>query len=147
MKWRLNLRTEIEATEIWVVDRLDYWRAFAAGTLEHAGFVVEAYGHYEELAGGGEKEQRHPDLVLLGCTRSRVEERRLIEELVRQGSPVLILSSSLSCDDFRSLFLAGAIDVSPRPNSPDLLLSLVRSDLADLIQKRQQPRAWFEASL
>jgi DNA-binding NtrC family response regulator len=141
------LRAEAWDTQIWVVDRLDYWRAFAAEALRQAGFFVEAYSRYEELPSHNHTEKRHPDLVVLGCSHSRAEERQLVERLVQWGWPVLILSSTLSCEDFRSLFLAGASDVSQRPDSPDLLLSLVRSDLADLSRRLQQPRVWREASI
>jgi DNA-binding response OmpR family regulator len=129
------------------VDRLDYWRTFTADTLAQAGFTVESYGRYEELPGHGVAVERAPELVVLGCVRSQVEERQLVTELAHRGCPVLILSSVVSCDDARTLFLAGASDVVPRPGSPDLLLSLVRSDLASLADQRRQPRIWSEASL
>jgi DNA-binding NtrC family response regulator len=131
---------------IWVVDRLDHWRTFAAGTLERAGFTIEAYGRYEEVLGRREP-VREPDLVMLGCACAQAEERSLVAELARRGCPVVILSSTFSCDDLRSLFLAGASDVSRRPDTPDVLLSLVLSDLADLSRQRQKPRVWLEASL
>lgn len=139
------MRNETEGSKIWVVDRLDCWRDFAAEALTKAGFAVERYDRYEELPGldGG----KEPDLVVLGCARSQAAERQLVAELARQGCPVLIVSSSVSCDDLRALFLAGASDVSRRPDSPDLLVSLVRGDLDALARRRRQPRVWQEASL
>lgn len=141
------MHDEVDKLHIWIVDRLDYWRSFAANTLEKAGFAVEAYSRYEELPGQDETMEREPDLVVLGCACSHNEERQLVEDLARRGCPVLILASVISCEDLRSLFLAGASDVSRRPDSPDLLVSLVRSDLASLVHQRRQPRFWREASL
>jgi DNA-binding NtrC family response regulator len=131
---------------IWVVDRLDHWRDLAVSTLEQAGFAVEAFGRYDELPSGNDVQQQ-PDLVVLGCARSYPEERQLVEELTHRGLAVLILGSCLSATDFRSFFLAGATDVSPRPNTPDYLLSLVQTGLIAITRLREQPQAWREATL
>ena len=140
------MSTEPVSPSIWIVDRLDYWRSFAAETLERGGFAVETYAHYDELPCRSEG-PAHPDLVVLGCACSRADERLLVEAIVRRGWPVLILSSRLSCEDLRLLFLAGATDVFPRPDSPDLLLSLVRGDLVELALQQRRRRTWMEAAL
>jgi DNA-binding response OmpR family regulator len=140
------MHTDITDSWLWVVDRLDYWRAFMANTLKQAGFCVEAY-RYEELPSDAGTEPHKPDLVVLGCARSRPEEQQIVQALVQREFSVLILSSTISQDDCRSLFLAGAADVSPRPHSPDILLSLVQSDLAGLAKQRRQSRAWRRATL
>src|ERR1700719_4430559 len=94
--------------QLWVVDRLDWWRASFVDILQRAGFAVRAYGEYEELlavSGAG------PDLVLLGCVGPRPEETAVLRELAQRGFPVVVLASSLSVRDLHEFFLAGASDV------------------------------------
>ena len=111
--------------EIWVVDHLDHWRTLAVEALRRAGLAIRDYREYSDLLAAPYGSV--PRLVLLGCVSSRAEELELVQELVRRGWPVIVLSSSLTLPDLRQLFHAGAADVIERPHAPAQLLSIVRA--------------------
>jgi DNA-binding NtrC family response regulator len=110
---------------VWVVDRLDWWRTTVVAALRDAGFPVRAYDSYDAVLATLHSTSTGPDLVLLGCAGSHLEEAVLLRELVLRRWPVIVFASSLTLQDLREFFLAGASDVAERPQTANHLLSLV----------------------
>lgn len=66
-----------------------------------------------------------PDLVILGCSSIRHEERELINKVLADHRHLVVLCASLPWGDMRALFLAGADDVADKPYDSDRLVSIV----------------------
>lgn len=109
-----------------VIDRQDYWRALSEKTLSDVGFTVEVRDSYDwEFTGKGEV-SGHYDLVILGCAQIERDEQKLISRILESGLHLLILCTSLPWMMMRSLFLAGADDVTNKPYDPERLTGIVQ---------------------
>ena len=109
-----------------VIDKQDYWRALSEKTLRGVGFDVESRDSYDWEP--GEKF----DLVILGCAEIEREEKGLIGSILGSGEHLLVLCTSLPWMMMRSLFLAGADDVTKKPYDPERLTSIVQQVLENI---------------
>jgi DNA-binding response OmpR family regulator len=118
----------IESTlhkRILLVDRQEYWRGISAKALEDKGFQVRVLSSYDYSTETAYFDQEPPDLVILGCASVKREERDFIEQVLADGPHLLVLCASLPWRDARSVFLAGADDVTDKPYDPEQLVSTV----------------------
>jgi DNA-binding response OmpR family regulator len=121
---------------ILVIDRQKYWRGLWVRSLRKEGYVVRALGRYEYPPTILDDGSRPPDLVILGCTIVGTEELQLIERLLDRKQRLLVSCTSLQWKTMRSLFLAGAEDVTDRTSEPDHLVALVETALAHPISHK-----------
>ena len=76
--------------------------------------------------------QRHEgDLVILSCANVGEDEQRLITQLLKERSHLLVLSSYLPNSVMRSLYLQGVDDITDKPYDSATLITLVEQ----LLQK------------
>ena len=116
----------IEGTlHILLVDRQEYWRGISAKALEEKGFQVRVLSSYYYSPETAYFDDNPPDLVILGCASVKREEREFIEQVLADGPHLLVLCASLPWRDARSVFLAGADDVTDKPYDPEQLISTV----------------------
>ncbi|HEU4874773.1 MAG TPA: hypothetical protein VFT44_16850 [Pyrinomonadaceae bacterium] len=114
---------------ILIVDRQEYWRGISAKALEEKGFEVKVLSTYDYSPETAYFNDKPPDLVVLGCASVKREEREFIQQVLADGPHLLVLSASLPWRDARSVFLAGADDVTDKPYDPDQLVSTVQEVL------------------
>ena len=108
-----------------VVDRQEYWRGLSAEALTGKGFAVKVLDRYEYSPDVAYFEGKPPDLVVLGCASIKREEREFIEAVLADGPRLLVFCASLPWPDARSVFLAGADDVTEKPYNPERVVSTV----------------------
>ena len=110
---------------ILIVDRQAYWRGLSSRVLEEKGFDVRVLSTYDYRPETAYFNHQPPDLVILGCASVKWEEREFVERVLADGPHLLVLSASLPWRDARSVFLAGADDVTDKPYDADQLVSAV----------------------
>jgi DNA-binding NtrC family response regulator len=126
---------------ILVIDRQKYWRELWIHTLSKAGFVVQALDEYEYPPKIPSDRSRPSDLVILGCTIVGREELQLIERILDHKDRLLVSCTSLPWKTMRSLFLAGAEDVTDRTSEPDHLVALVETALEHPISHKPDDKS------
>lgn len=114
---------------ILIVDRQEYWRGLSAKALEDKGFEVRVLSTYDYSPETAYFDHRPPDLVILGCASVKREERDFVERVLGDGPHLLVLCASLPWRDARSVFLAGADDVTDKPYDPAQLVTTVEEVL------------------
>lgn len=110
---------------ILIVDRQAYWRRISAKALEEKGFEVKVLSSYQYSPETAYFDHNPPDLVILGCASIQREEREFIQQVLADGPHLLVLCASLPWREARSVFLAGADDVTDKPYDPEQLVSEV----------------------
>jgi len=119
---------------ILLIDSQDLWRAPAAQALEAAGFCVSQANEFDLNSESGAAE-RAPDVVILGCASVGCQERNWIQAVVAKGWPLQVLSASLPWEVMRSVFVAGASDVTERPYDPAQVVAIVSQTLMVLADR------------
>lgn len=112
---------------ILVIDHQLFWRQLSTRALSRAGYVVEDCEDYRSALLSRHKS----DLVILSCAKVGDDEQRLITELLKERSHLLVLSSYLPKSVMRSLYLQGVDDITDKPYDPATLVTLVEQ----LLQK------------
>jgi DNA-binding response OmpR family regulator len=123
-----------------LIDRQDYWRGQAAAALSDAGLSVLVTHSYDAALEGLGRDGTRPDLVILGCSEVGPDESHLVDVLVRQQLPVLVLSTELTFQAVQALFSAGVSSVERKPFDMPQLVGIVRLALS-----RLRPRDAYEA--
>lgn len=124
-----------------VIDLQSYWREYTAGILRSAGhqlLTLDSYTEALQLANDGAPW----DLILLGCASIAQEERLLVAHLIARQQSVIVLSTLLSLQDMRGLFLQGIIDVTDKTYHPAEILTIVERAQERLINR---DRPWMLA--
>jgi DNA-binding response OmpR family regulator len=119
-------------TLVFLIDRQVTWRHRSTQALEAHGYAVHALESYEYPLADTNGIQQPPDLVVLGCASVGYEEQQLIQRIVENRHPLLVLCSLLSSQLMRMLFLAGAKDVAIKPYDGDGLVAIVSEATATL---------------
>ncbi len=110
---------------VFLIDQQATWRNRSANALEAHGYAVRVLGSYEYPLPDANGIMQQPDLVVLGCATIGPEEQQLIERVVENQHPLVVLCSLLSSQLMRMLFLAGAKDVAVKPHDETDLLAIV----------------------
>jgi DNA-binding response OmpR family regulator len=99
--------------------------------------MVEERDNYGYPPSGGKYKGLEPpfDLVILGCPGIRKAEHELINRILEHRDHLLVLSTSLPPVIMRTVFLAGADDVTDKPYDPAKLVNVV-SEALDAIKPR-----------
>lgn len=121
-----------------VIDKQVSWRKRLTDALKQAGYEVQSaatYSYPPTEIGNTAK----IDLVLLGCVKIGSAEMSLIHQIVEEGHPLLVLSSTLSRPEMRTLFLAGARDVDSKSYDAQHLVATV-----DQVLRSLKPRDSYE---
>jgi DNA-binding response OmpR family regulator len=120
-----------------IIDRQDSWRDKAAAALRGNGYAVDVQADYDYTAKRSAFGGRPADLVILGCSRIKHEERELINNVLRDDGHLVVLCASLPWGDMRSLFLAGADDVvDDKPYDSSRLLNIIEEAFAGIGEDR-----------
>ena len=106
-----------------------HWRDLCAQALEQAQYDVQPIHSYDTEHLKRAISRTPPDLVVLGCVRAGPRERTLIRKIVQIGLHLLVLCTSLSVEEMRSIFRDGADDVAEKPYDPDSIVNLVNQTL------------------
>lgn len=122
--------------QVLVIDFQSYWREYVAQTLQDADYQVLEIATYREVLQRS-RDGESWDLVLLGCSSIEQEERLLVAHLIARRQPVIVLSTALSLQDMRGLFLQGAIDVTDKTYHPVEILAIVEKAQEKLISKER----------
>jgi DNA-binding NtrC family response regulator len=125
---------------ILLIDHQAYWRELFTQALQDAGFNVSTLATYNQVPLQDYLEDENPDLVVLGCTRIRDEELRLIELILNRKRHLLVLCASLSWQIMRSLFRLGVTDIVDKPDDHDRLVKTVNKALVSIT-----PRNGYQA--
>ncbi len=131
---------------LWLIDRQEHLGRLAMTLFERAGFAVEVFQDYGDLA-DLTTTAATPELVILSCAEVDEDERQLLRWLVARGLPVLFVVGSVSVREIRNLFRAGARDGERMPDDPAQLLASVEQNLAKIRKDRQRPRVWMKAAM
>jgi DNA-binding NtrC family response regulator len=116
---------------ILIIDRQPFWRDKVAATLTDKGYVVRVMGEYAYPSPAFMDPR--PDLIILGCSRIKHEERQLINEVLADHRHLVVLCASLPWGDMRALFLAGADDVvDDKPYDADRITRIVEEAFAGM---------------
>lgn len=124
--------------KVLVIDLQTYWREHVAHVLRQAGYQAVTLDNYDD-------DLRRPrdgaawDLVLLGCASIAQAERELVTHLIASQQPVIVLSTTLSRQDLRSLFLQGALDVTDKTYHMAEILAIVERALGKQVHRN---RSW-----
>jgi DNA-binding response OmpR family regulator len=119
---------------ILLIDPQDFWRVSAARALEAAGFSVCQASEYSPSSG---QRKGPPDLVVLGCANVGAREQRWIQGIVTKHWPLLVLSASLPWEVMRSVFVAGADDVTEKPYDPEHLVTIIDETLKTIADRHE----------
>ena len=114
---------------ILLIDHQPYWREISTKALISSGFVVNTLDSYNYLPEEGSLENESPDLVVLGCSRIRQEEQKLIYDVLARDHHLLVFCTFLSCETTRNLFLQGVDDIVNKPYNPTSLVKIVHETL------------------
>jgi DNA-binding response OmpR family regulator len=112
-----------------IIDKQDYWRELSASALRSVDYDVNTQPNYTFPPPGGEWVEGYPDLVILGCARVGPAEMDLIKTILEREAHLLVLSTSLSWQMMRTIFLAGADDVEGKSYDPTRLIHVVKEAL------------------
>ena len=77
--------------------------------------------------------QQKPDLIILGCVEVGKEEQVLIEHFLAAGYHLLVVSTFLSRQVMRALFLQGVSDVANKPYNAKNLVVMVQITLQSIL--------------
>jgi DNA-binding response OmpR family regulator len=77
--------------------------------------------------------QPKPDLIILGCVQVGKEEQVLIERFLAAGYHLLVVSTFLSRQEMRALFLEGVSDVANKPYNANNLVVMVKVTLQSIL--------------
>lgn len=113
-----------------VIDRQPFWRDRAAAALDGKGFLVRVLDNYDYSPETAYFRDVPPDLVILGCSRIKHEERELINKVLDDHRHLVVLCASLPWNDMRAVFLAGADDVADKPYDSERLVGIVEDAFA-----------------
>lgn len=109
-----------------IIDRQPFWQDKAVAALEKKGYLVSALGTYDYASETSYFKGIPPDLVIIGCSSIKHEERELINKVLADHRHLVVLCASLPWGDMRALFLAGADDVvDNKPYDSDRFVSIV----------------------
>jgi DNA-binding response OmpR family regulator len=120
------------AKRILVIDRQKDWRISTADFLRGLGFLVKESESYEYTSAMAQIEDQAADLIILGCAVVKKEEQELIGKILNDRHHLLVFSASLPWADMRSVFLAGADDVTNKTYDHSRLRKAVTDVLANL---------------
>lgn len=123
------MKSPFRGKRILIIDHQKYWRELSAQALEAAGFTICEFDTYNYPLVGECAALEPPDLVILGCTTIGPEEEALIQRVLADRRPLVVLSTSLSWLVAHSLFLAGVKDVADKPYDPGQLVTMVQQAL------------------
>jgi DNA-binding response OmpR family regulator len=126
------VKIEPHQKHVVVIDRQDFWRGLSEEALRGEGFSVQVLDNYDYPPPGGYAGERPPDLVILGCASIKRDERKLIQRVLEAHQHLLVLCVSLPWPVMRSVFLAGADDVTDKTYDPARLVELVKDALGSL---------------
>ena len=125
-----------KSKHVLIIDRQPSWRDRAAAALSDKGYMVQVLDSYDYQSDVVNFSAGSLDLVILGCSRIKHEERELINKVLADHRHLVVLCSSLPWGDMRSLFLAGADDVvDDKPYDATRLVSIVEGAFASLTEK------------
>ncbi|HLG75222.1 MAG TPA: hypothetical protein VKX46_02335 [Ktedonobacteraceae bacterium] len=124
--------------KILVIDLQTYWREHVAHVLRQAGYQAVTQDTYDDAL-SGVREGMDWNLVLLGCACITPEERELVARLLARRQPVIVLSTTLSRQDLRGLFLQGALDVTDKTYHMAEILAIVERSLG---KQAHRGRSW-----
>jgi DNA-binding NtrC family response regulator len=123
-----------------VVDRHDTWREFAVAALAAADAEARGFDDYSQLRDWDAAAHRDLDLVIFGCARIGQDEIEIIDRILSDRHPLLVLCLSLPWGVMRSLFLSGVNDVVEKTFDPDRLVEIVLEAI-----RNTTPRDSYEA--
>jgi len=123
-------------TSVYLIDRQATWRHRSTQALEAHGYLVQPLDTYEYPPVWATVNYQRPDLVVLACANVGPEEQQLIQRVVENGHPLVVLCSLLTSHVMRMLFLAGVTDVAVKPYDDDGLVEIVSDATATLAQVR-----------
>lgn len=115
---------------ILLIDHQSYWRKISVDALKKFGFTVDAYETYNYLPSQKRVEDKHHDLIVLGCAHIGKEEQQFIDNVLACKHHLLVLCTSLSWQTMRMLFLQGVDDIQDKPYNPANLVKIVNQVLA-----------------
>lgn len=122
----------IMGKRLFLVDAEDFWREFSHLSLNAAGCNIKTYNSYEGLKAVLTTSVNPPDLIIVGCSKPSPKEVRLIRYLRARKFRQLVLCSFFSRDEMKSLFFAGADDVSEKPFTSLRLISTIEESLDNI---------------
>ena len=135
------MKTYCSSKRIVLIDHQPYWREISTNALRSSGFVVDICDTYNFLPEQEWEESENPDLVVLGCSGIRVEEQKLIDDVLAHNHHLLVLCTSLSWLTMRNLFLKGVHDIVDKPYNPASLVKIVNQTLESTHPgKKYQPK-------
>jgi hypothetical protein len=105
-----------------------------------AGADVRGFDDYSSLRDWDAAAHRDLGLVVFGCARIGQEETEIIDRILSDRHPLLVLSVSLPWGVMRSLFLSGVNDVVEKTFDPDRLVEIVLEAI-----RNTTPRDSYEA--
>jgi DNA-binding NtrC family response regulator len=120
---------------ILIVDRQEYWRKLCADALAGKCYSVHTLSEYNYSPGSAYFDGLPPDLVIFGCARIGNEERGFIGKVLDDKRRLVVLSAVLTWMDMRSLFLAGALDVTDKPYDPAHIVSIVEEIFETVVSR------------
>jgi len=122
---------------ILVIDRQTYWREYAGEALQDAGYQIATLGTYGEVL-DRIKDGASWNIILLGCASVEYQERMLITYLIAKSQPVIILSTALTVQGMRDLFLQGVEDVTDKTYHSAEIIAIIEQAQEQII-KRDRP--------
>lgn len=111
-----------------VVDELRNWRRFATSVLRKAGMDVTSmtFTQFEDRLS-------NPNcLVIIGIDKLTENEMARIKRATDLGHTILVLATSLSTQDMRTLFHTGIYDSAPKPFDESTLINTVGESIQSL---------------
>lgn len=117
---------------ILIIDRQHLWRDRAAAALDSKGFLVRVLSDYDYSPETSYFNGIPPDLVIVGCSRIKYDERMLINKVLEDQRHLIVLCASLPWNDMRAIFLAGADDVDDKPYDSERLVGIVENAFAEI---------------
>jgi len=120
-----------------IVDKQNFWRKLSFNALTSAGYRVSVFKSYIALKKKHRKLKDKPDLIIIGCAKTCVEEFELIDSIKRSNIKQLVLCTFLTSDEMRILFQKGANDVAKKPFSSSNLVEVVEESFHGLSTREQ----------
>jgi DNA-binding NtrC family response regulator len=120
-----------------IIDRQHYWLEFSSAALQLAGYDVHTYDMYSYISETKNQPDVAPVLIIFGCMTMQAEEWEFVQHLLDCKCALLILCTSLSWEDMRASFRAGAIDVIKKPYDAEALVEIVDATM-DIITSRSK---------
>jgi DNA-binding response OmpR family regulator len=122
----------VSKTKIFVIDKNEEWADLVVPALEESGFSVSDFNDYEETVIKSSILEERPDLVVLGCVKISNNEYNLIDFLLEEKLHLLVLCTTLPQKVMRTVFLAGADDVTEKPFDPNRTVKTVNEVLKNI---------------